>query len=596
MKRRPKGYWTKDLVIEEFKLLSNEIKFFPDKIYLERNKKAYLANAVRSVGLTFREIRDILNFPQAIKERGYWNKENIIKELKEVEVSIKKFPTIDILASLGRQDIVGAIATHKISMSSLRSELGYDQIYFFRQICSHGKWSKDTVIQEIKAIESEIKKFPDQRILNALNRSDLSGAISDLNISYYELREILGYSPVKNPVNFWNEEKIIKEFNKVHNEIGEFPTQKKLKEIGRGELAGAIGSHGVSYRKLRELLGYENTKPEGYWDNFDNLAAEISKIIKNGRFPSLHKIKLEIGNSAKTATRFFGGIKEVAKRMGYDYVPSNLWVTSDGHHVRSYYEYLFDEFLYLNNIPHEVDGLIHESKKYRYDFKIGKYYIEIWGLSSNRSNKIVKEYHKKRLLKEKLYHDEKLDLISIEAAVFNKTINEIEEYFINLINSLEGKSWEGKANVITNLTYFRCFWNDDKILRELSILLKNYGTIPSLAWIETIDKKLYNAISYFGGKKYFFDKLGISTKVVHANKKWTPETILAKFKEISEKLGHFPTEKELKQTEDKYLQVIAHRNGLTLTAIAKALNYEPNKRNYMSAITNQSDNSKIPGQ
>ena len=63
--------------------------------------------------------------------------------------------------------------------------------------------------------------------------------------------------------------------------------------------------------------------------------------------------------------------------MGYS--RSYCYITRDGHHTHSYNEYVFDEFLFSRGIEHEVDGRIHPDYRYRYDFKVGEIYFEIWG-------------------------------------------------------------------------------------------------------------------------------------------------------------------------------------------------------------------------
>lgn len=52
----------------------------------------------------------------------------------------------------------------------------------------------------------------------------------------------------------------------------------------------------------------------------------------------------------------------------------------DGHKVKSSYERTVDNWLFDKGIPHDYNGLLSESKEYRYDFKVDRWFIEIWGL------------------------------------------------------------------------------------------------------------------------------------------------------------------------------------------------------------------------
>lgn len=72
-----------------------------------------------------------------------------------------------------------------------------------------------------------------------------------------------------------------------------------------------------------------------------------------------------------------------------------MYLCDDGHKVRSSYELKVDNWLYHNGILHATNEKIN---KYYFDFKVGEYYIEIWGM-------IEKEDYKQKMIKKLDFYD-----------------------------------------------------------------------------------------------------------------------------------------------------------------------------------------------
>lgn len=79
----------------------------------------------------------------------------------------------------------------------------------------------------------------------------------------------------------------------------------------------------------------------------------------------------------------------------------------DGHKVKSSYERTVDNWLFDKGIPHDYNGLLSERNKYRYDFKVDGWFVEIWGL------KDVDFYDKKMDSKTRYYDAHKFKRIDI---------------------------------------------------------------------------------------------------------------------------------------------------------------------------------------
>lgn len=295
------------------------------------------------------------------------------------------------------------------------------------------------------------------------------------------------------------------------------------------------------YLYFKNLCGYpcQQRKPPNYWNEWSNLEKEIQCLIVNEKFPTVEQIQANLGNGAYKAVLKFGGIATVGECMGYE-VDSHL-ITSDGHHVQSSYEYILDEFLYHNGIEHEVGGKIPNSNC-RYDFKVGDYYIEVWGYDYNKTkNKRNIQYNLKRNKKEKLYKENGLKLISVEGWHFRKSNKEIEESLNRLFDKLSIKSKPKKDFKVSNFVNHHKYWTHKNTLSELKTMIKNLGHFPSFDEIRSLKPSLAYGLSKNGGSEKFKKELGFKVKP-----KWTEENIIIELKRLIKDIGHFPTTGEFK--------------------------------------------------
>lgn len=296
--------------------------------------------------------------------------------------------------------------------------------------------NEDNIIKELKLVCNDIGKFPTKEDMKKLNKYGLWLGIHKNNkpIQYYQ--NLLRYDNKRRENGYWTEETIRKELKRIISESGDFPTQLQLRKSGNCDLAKAIDRLNLSYSDLQEEFGFEpKEKPKKYWLDWDNLTSELRKIIRDNKFPTLSMILYNGCGSAIAGIMKFGGINEVADKMGYD--PPFFKKTTDGHFVHSSYEYIFDEWLHSNKIPHIYNGLINKNHRYLFDFKINDFYVEIWGYNKEdtRENTRNGDYNKKRAVKEKLYKYLNLKLISIEGCIFKQLHHQIEEHFYNLMKT-----------------------------------------------------------------------------------------------------------------------------------------------------------------
>lgn len=303
-----------------------------------------------------------------------------------------------------------------------------------------------------------------------------------------------------------NKEKIVVELSNIVKELGHFPTYQELRQLKRGDIENSLQYLDCSYHDLAIELGFSCQYPRGYWKNWDNLEKEIRKIIKKDKFPTCGEIKSQISSGAISGVMYFGGIKSVANKMGYKI--EYFHEASDGHCLNSVNELIFDEFLFSNKIPHQVNGLIHPDFNFRYDFKIGDFYVEIWGFESNRTNnKRCVAYKEKRIKKETFYTSLNIKPISIECWIFKKSAEEMKVEFDKIIEKYQLKKFtsiDDSNKIIEKIVKTAYYWTEEKIIAELKILANQLNRFPKQHELMSLNRgDLKDAISRFGGKKHF---------------------------------------------------------------------------------------------
>lgn len=350
---------------------------------------------------------------------------------------------------------------------------------------------------------------------------------------------------------------IITELEEIIAILGKFPTAVELTRLKRTSLFNAIYKHKYKLSDLKQELGHIITKkPDGYWKDFTNIENEIRPLIKNGMFPTLAMIKRNIPGGAIVGIRHFGGMAAVAQRMGFPL--GSVYVASDGHRLRSSYEFLVDEYLYAKGIPHQVDGLICDNVKYRYDFKISnKHFIEIWGYRGRYN------YDRKIEIKKAVYSTLGINLISIEAEFFQHPLDNIEQKLDCLMRSIGIEISCGRQGEIIRIAAERCgFWNEHRIKDELTTLIRVLGRFPTQKELQSQRNGLATAIGKRGGITYFRSVMGYENVVMPAGY-WNDQRIIDELREVSSKTNCIPTAQYLtKNGHSNLLSAMSKRKGI----------------------------------
>jgi HEAT repeat protein len=145
-----------------------------------------------------------------------------------------------------------------------------------------------------------------------------------------------------------------------------------LKDIPKEKLEEAI-------KIINDMPSFEktsSTEPRGYKDMFGSWlkALDAAGILE-------------------------GGVRKTSR--GY------ICLAKDGHECRSIGEKIIDDYLFTHNIPHEQEPHYPGERQFRADWKVGKYFIEFWGLKGDE------DYDKKMEDKKAIAQQYQIPLIEI---------------------------------------------------------------------------------------------------------------------------------------------------------------------------------------
>lgn len=462
------------------------------------------------------------------KSPGYWrewtNLENILLPICK---KLNRFPSTTELNSMGMSSLVKYALPYFGGHIEVAHKLGYKTYDEIVNRHHADYWTKEKVIEEYKKFinEHKLTYYPSHRALSLNGKDDLKNAIYKL-YGFRNFKKVIKEHGVhlertRSNSNKWNENRVIEELKIIINQLGYFPSKADFDYLNRNDLRGAINKFGgdkkfISICKAKSKAEFKNIKPAGYWKNWKNIEPELEKICKSiGRFPSKVDFFGLGYRDLYSALKYHGTLKAIASKFGFDYKYQNQFFTLDGDYVLSIYEVLFDNFLYLNKIPHEVNGVIDTEavKTFRYDFLIHgekKIYVEIWGLSNSKTQK-SKKYDEKRIEKEKFYRSKGLKLVSVEPDLFDGDFYLIYENLKSFcINSgIKKEDFYLNENYIelfiAKAYSFEILYND--ILPFIDL---NNGFMPTASFLKQNGAtKLISKIRKFGGFAKIKNKFGI---------------------------------------------------------------------------------------
>jgi hypothetical protein len=369
------------------------------------------------------------------------------------------------------------------------------------------KWNEAKILSELKALIKQNGRFPTAKFLQNNNRWDLFRAIARHG-GFTHFRRLLDSSIT--PRGYWKDN-YHTEIQKIVDQLGRFPSSKEIRTESEGLFDFLFRTNLLG--ELREKYGYKPAiKPNGYWDDFDNLedwlSQNFSEMISVGILPTTEMIVGIKGGRciANDVIRKHGGALEVAKKMNCR--PSKLhYISPDGHYLDSKLELIVDWYLWSRNITHTVHGFITPKKRYKYDFKLrDNLFIEVWGLSGRP------EYDQKRKKKEELYKELGFTLISIEKELFHKALPKQEQELDKIFSKFDfDNSKIQELNLEDVVSKWKGYWTYENTLEELKTVVRSINnTFPTVSYLRKIGKvQIQKSMQKYGGQNVFRAELGM---------------------------------------------------------------------------------------
>jgi hypothetical protein len=384
-----------------------------------------------------------------------WNEDMILAELKPICEKLGGFPSRSYLKEYGFRKLHNAIG-HYGGLLHYRKLLGYDNgfdVIDGRPV----KWTEAKIIDAIKVFCELHGKFPDPSSLVQLKRYDLWCGIHN-NGGFRYFRRAMNMCLKSR----WNEEVVIQRIEQYIDEFGHFPLYKSLENLGMFDLTNAISKLG-GMEHFKELI--------------------------SSRYKAL-------------------GIPF------NDQQRQNTFISSDGHYLDSSYELMVDWYLVSRRIPHVIHGFISRPYPYRFDFKVGDIYIEVWGLSKSWQSQPYRNYDKKRLIKEALYQKLGMKIISLEGNLFEKSYTEIESQLDKIFSSYDIDIIRKDFSYsIDDFFKGKNYWTFENTLKELKVAIAEMGHWPTVEELINLGKRqVQKAMQKHGGRNVFRHALGLSLR------------------------------------------------------------------------------------
>lgn len=207
----------------------------------------------------------------------------------------------------------------------------------------------------------------------------------------------------------------------VADDIGRTPLYIEFTKHPAGFSSGVVYKFFDSYDDLLGEAGLDVPERSGGWRGLsgETLIDKLHEFVsENGYVPDIYEYQEFSGISASMSQYYFDGYADMVTAAGYEpRVPmftQKSIKTLDGHIVQSSFELMIDNFLFRNDIQHEVQVDVCDGRRWTCDFVLlGEIWLEADGLEDARPNK---KPHKEKL---NFYRDNRYNYLIIGKSTRN---------------------------------------------------------------------------------------------------------------------------------------------------------------------------------
>lgn len=147
---------------------------------------------------------------------------------------------------------------------------------------SKAKWTDlDVVLKKMREIIEETGEFPSSKKLKEMGYGGLLAGIHKHHNGMNNIRKLLDYELTCNPYYYYKDlNNVIRHIEEAKLILGYEPRITDLEELFPGIKHGMRVYHG-GYRKVKDLLGFKQlSAATGYWHNKVNVKKEVRRIMK----------------------------------------------------------------------------------------------------------------------------------------------------------------------------------------------------------------------------------------------------------------------------------------------------------------------------
>jgi len=270
------------------------------------------------------------------KTYGYWKKEeNVLAEARQImkEHGWTGLPSADKLGQKGYFALIHAINRHHGGIQNIRKSLGQQNT-----TKPNGYWKilDNTITEAQQAMNQEgWNTLPSADKLVQKGYSSLSVAINKYHGGIQQFRTTLGQQNPQKNRGFWQqEENVIVEVQKAMREQEwiTLPSQQELTKHGYSALSNVISKYHGGMQQFRTTLGQTNTKkPNGYWENLENVVVEARQAMQEQEWntlPTQQELKTHRYHSlASSISKYHGGLNTFRTTLGQTNTtkPNGYW-------------------------------------------------------------------------------------------------------------------------------------------------------------------------------------------------------------------------------------------------------------------------------
>ena len=528
--KKPKDYWKNfDNLKKELSPLIKKLGRLPSHRELKREGLESLSrNGITHFGGSIKvaKILKLKTYDQSLgrAEANYWNLENIIKEINIIikKYKLKFFPTKRFLIKINRMDLLGAIQTigRKKIIEDKRVKAPKIKIknkLLFKSPPKDKIWSEKKILIELKKIIKKTGYFPGN--LDKIGQSNLRGAIERFGgkIKFWKILKKPAYQ--KNITNrkILNSKEIEDKYKILTSKLKHAPSTTELRKLGMNAFLYDIRKNFKSVTNLCKTL------------NINENLFGLYKTLSGNYVRSINEAIVDNTLSFLKIPTFYEGIisKKHKKKFKYDFKTKDInnndvYIEVWGYPKIVNKSGIFGQLIHNYQIKKKDKINLYKKNKFKLLELDGS---KIAGGSIKNTYKYLTQKFIKFNLIYKIPKIKTFDEIALiyykiyDLKLFEKDLRKIHnEYGFFPSASILNKNGQslvvdkvlklGGFHLIRKKFNFKIrkkeyMWNKSKILKELKILVKKYGHVPTHSQFKKENKlNLFGAIQkYYGGTR-----------------------------------------------------------------------------------------------